>query len=165
MANPDTPPPVKVSSSAASYTQATLDPDLRSKINTLLLTEGHVTKIQDHLLHALHAHPTNWPTAVQSHALSLLRSGEASTFPTLLRRVMDDVRQATTERRDAAATGSGSSANGVRNGADATNGTAPAAAAGTTPGALALPLPVEEELLKVTRECLDQVCELTDGGP
>lgn len=36
--------PVKVPSSAANYTPATLDPDLRSQINTVLLRDGHVSK-------------------------------------------------------------------------------------------------------------------------
>jgi hypothetical protein len=36
--------PVKVPSSAANNTPATLDPDLRSQINTVLLRDGHVTK-------------------------------------------------------------------------------------------------------------------------
>lgn len=36
--------PVKVPSSAASYTPATLDPDLRSQINTLLIKDGHINK-------------------------------------------------------------------------------------------------------------------------
>jgi hypothetical protein len=40
--NPST--PVKVPSSAANYTAATLDPDLRSQINSILLKEGHVSK-------------------------------------------------------------------------------------------------------------------------
>jgi hypothetical protein len=40
--NPAT--PVKVPSAAANYTAATLDPDLRSQINSLLIKEGHVTK-------------------------------------------------------------------------------------------------------------------------
>lgn len=36
--------PVKVPSSAANYSPATLDPDLRSQVNTILLRDGHVTK-------------------------------------------------------------------------------------------------------------------------
>jgi len=45
MAGQNTPStPVKVPSSAASYTPATLDPDLRSQINTLLIRDGHVAK-------------------------------------------------------------------------------------------------------------------------
>lgn len=91
--NPST--PVKVPPSATSYTPATLDPDLRSQINTLLIRDGHVAKIQEHLLHSLHAHSTNWPTAVQKHALDLLRSGEATTFTTLIDRVLSDIRQHT----------------------------------------------------------------------
>ncbi len=42
MANPST--PVKVPPSAANYTAATLDPDLRSQINSILIKEGHVTR-------------------------------------------------------------------------------------------------------------------------
>lgn len=40
--------PVKVPSSAANYTPATLDPDLRSQINTILLKDGHITKLVAH---------------------------------------------------------------------------------------------------------------------
>ena len=36
--------PVKVPGSAATYTPATLDPDLRTQINSVLLREGHITK-------------------------------------------------------------------------------------------------------------------------
>ncbi|RYO85138.1 hypothetical protein DL766_007351 [Monosporascus sp. MC13-8B] len=102
--------PVKVPASAATYTAATLDPDLRSQINTVLLREGHIAKIQEHLLHSLDAHPSNWPSAVESHALSLLRSGEVSTFPALIRRVLEDVRHdtAAAEASAATATSSGS---------------------------------------------------------
>ncbi|RYP02790.1 hypothetical protein DL764_005620 [Monosporascus ibericus] len=104
--------PVKVPASAATYTAATLDPDLRSQINTVLLREGHIAKIQDHLLHSLDAHPSNWSSAVESHALSLLRSGEVSTFPALIRRVLEDVRHdtaAAAEARAAATTPSSAS--------------------------------------------------------
>ncbi|CAJ2506981.1 Uu.00g081670.m01.CDS01 [Anthostomella pinea] len=99
--------PAKIPVSAATYTPATMDPDLRSQINTLLLKDGLVTKIQDHLLHSLDAHNTNWPSAIQTHALALLRSGEVSTFPALMRRVLDDVRHDTaTVNAAAAAAGS-----------------------------------------------------------
>ncbi|KAI0013654.1 hypothetical protein F4779DRAFT_346319 [Xylariaceae sp. FL0662B] len=87
--------PVKVPAAAATYTPATLDTDLRSQINALLLREGHINKIQEHFLHNLNAHPSNWPSSVQAHALSLLRSGEVSTFPALVRRVLEDVRRDT----------------------------------------------------------------------
>ncbi|CAI0647550.1 unnamed protein product, partial [Colletotrichum noveboracense] len=79
--------PVKVPPSAANHSAATLDPELRSQINTLLLKEGHVTN--------LNANQANWPTLIQNHALNLLRNGEVTTFPALLRRVLDDVRQDT----------------------------------------------------------------------
>ncbi len=44
MANQNPSTPVKVPSSAANHTAATLDPDLRSQINSILIKEGHVTK-------------------------------------------------------------------------------------------------------------------------
>ncbi|KAH6849820.1 hypothetical protein B0I37DRAFT_369948 [Chaetomium sp. MPI-CAGE-AT-0009] len=185
--NPST--PVKVPSSAASYTAATLDPDLRSQINSLLIKEGHVTKIQDSLLHALHSHKSNWPTAVQNHALSLLRSGEVTSFPALLRRVLEDVRQDTTlspnggtatATNGAAAAAAAAAANGSStseengtpaavngsgsktNGAATNNGTG-AAGAGGRPS-LAVPSTVVDEALKITRECLDSVCEMDESG-
>ncbi|KAK7746128.1 hypothetical protein SLS62_009507 [Diatrype stigma] len=105
--------PVKVPASAATYTPATLDPELRSQINTVLLREGYITKIQEQLLHSLDAHPSNWPSAVQTHALALLRSGEASTFPALVRRVLEDVRHDTATARAAEPPSSSSSSTGA----------------------------------------------------
>jgi hypothetical protein len=84
--------PVKVPSAAANHTPATQDPDLRSQINTLLLNDGHISKIQDALLHSLNAHSANWPTLIQNHALTLLRSGEVTTLPNLIDRVLEDIR-------------------------------------------------------------------------
>ncbi|GAP89336.1 putative cobalt-precorrin-5B C -methyltransferase [Rosellinia necatrix] len=87
--------PAKIPASAATYTAATQDADLRSQLNVLLLREGHTNKIQERFLHSLDAHPSNWPSAIQSHALALLRSGEVSTFPALIRRVLEDVQRDT----------------------------------------------------------------------
>ncbi|KAF5721752.1 hypothetical protein FMUND_3488 [Fusarium mundagurra] len=150
--------PVKVPSSAANHTQATLDPDLRSQINTVLLRDGHVSKIQDALLHALNSHSTNWPTAIQSHALALLRSGEVSTFPALLSRVLEDV------RHDSALNPISSSSNGT-SAKPATNGDATKTngAADAKPS-LAVPESVIEEALRVTRESLEAVCDIEDEG-
>ncbi|PHH59203.1 hypothetical protein CDD80_1853 [Ophiocordyceps camponoti-rufipedis] len=154
--------PVKVPSSAANYSVATLDPDLRSQINMLLLKEGHITRIHEALLHALNSDPSNWPTAVQSHALSLMRSGEASAYPALLRRVLDDIRASvrpppsskTTTMTAAAAAGP----NGESKAVATTNGLSPAAIP-----CLAVPESVIEEALRVTRECLDDICEIDDS--
>lgn len=44
MASKNSSAPVKVSGSAANYTPATLDPELRSTINAALIEEGHVGK-------------------------------------------------------------------------------------------------------------------------
>ena len=44
MASKNSSAPVKVSGSAANYTPATLDPELRSAINSVLIEEGHVGK-------------------------------------------------------------------------------------------------------------------------
>ncbi|RFU79015.1 hypothetical protein TARUN_3217 [Trichoderma arundinaceum] len=151
--------PVKVPSSAANYTPATLDPDLRSQINTILLKDGHVTRIQEALLHALNANSSNWPTAIQNHALTLLRSGEVTTFPALLRRVLDDVRegQPSTSSTTSANGKSGATTNGdtkKTNGASSASEKLP----------LAIPTSVIEEALRITRECLDSVCEIEEKG-
>ncbi|EGX96314.1 hypothetical protein CCM_00970 [Cordyceps militaris CM01] len=172
--------PVKVPSSAADYTPATLDPDLRSQINTILLRDGHVPKsvpppsplspfpfpltnppppsrrIQERLLHALNADASNWPTMVQNHALHLLRSGEVLTFPALLRRVLDDIHEAT-NKAAAAATTTTNGSSSSKAAAAATNGTD-----GTTLLALAVPQAVVDETMRVTKECLETVCEIED---
>ncbi|KAM0562530.1 hypothetical protein ACHAPJ_002220 [Fusarium lateritium] len=150
--------PVKVPSSAANHTQATLDPDLRSQINTLLLRDGHVSKIQEALLHSLNSHSTNWPTAIQTHALALLRSGEVTTFPALLSRVLEDV------RHDSALNPVSSSSNGS-SAKPATNGDAPKSnGAAEGKPSLAIPESVVEEALRITRESLETVCEIEDDG-
>lgn len=164
--------PVKVPASATSYTPATQDPDLRSQINALLIKEGYVNKIQEHLLHSLNAHPSNWPSAVQSHALTLLRSGDVTTFPALVRRVLEDVRHDTTAAA-AAASSSSSSSTATENGTNggevngsgaSTNGASKANGASSTDGSLAIPQAVIDAVLKVTRECLEAVAEVDDGA-
>ncbi|KAG7145880.1 hypothetical protein HYQ46_005348 [Verticillium longisporum] len=145
------PTPIKVSPSAAVHSAATLDPDLRSQINTLLLKEGHVEKIQDALLHSLNANQTNWPTQLQSHATTLLRSGDVTTFPALLRRVLDDVRHDTLART--------LEANQKTNGSKS-NGTA---ATDATPN-LAIPAAVTDDMLKTVRESLEAVCEIEESN-
>ncbi|KAI1107252.1 hypothetical protein F4804DRAFT_221393 [Jackrogersella minutella] len=162
--------PVKVPASAASYTPATLDPDLRSQINMMLLREGHINKIQELLLHSLNSHSSNWPSAVQQHALTLLRSGDVATFPALVRRVLEDVRHDTA----ATTTTTDGSSSSEANGAAATNGSKPGGGGGGTTngatttaagdGSLALPQAVVDAVLKVTRECLESVCEIDDAS-
>ncbi|KAI2471630.1 hypothetical protein F4781DRAFT_386091 [Annulohypoxylon bovei var. microspora] len=161
--------PVKVPPSAASYTPATQDSDLRSQINMLLIREGHIAKIQEHLLHTLNAHTSNWPSAVQTHALALLRSGDVTTFPALVRRVLEDVRHDTAASPDGAGSDAASSTNGAAaaNGKSGVNGTSSSngssSSSGGTDGSLAVPQAVVDAVLKVTRECLDSVCEIDDG--
>ncbi|CAH0043304.1 unnamed protein product [Clonostachys solani] len=147
--------PVKVPPSASSYTPATLDPDLRSQINTLLIRDGHINKIQDSLLHSLNSNTTNWPTLVQAHALSLLRSGEVSTYPALLRRVLDDIRS------DSLASGGGGGAKPTNGDAKA-NGNSNTGTSDKT--SLAVPESVLEDALRTTRESLEALCEVEDDG-
>lgn len=170
--------PVKVPASATSYTPATQDQDLRSQINAILIRDGHIVKyvlppsalstpnppsypqansspsprIQETLLHALNAHSSNWPTLLQTHALTLLRSGEVTSFPALLSRVLDDVRS------DTLLSSPSSHTNG-------TNGSAievkkPNGTSSDDKPNLALPQAVLDEALKVTRESLEEVCEI-----
>ncbi|KAK4167654.1 hypothetical protein QBC43DRAFT_203176 [Cladorrhinum sp. PSN259] len=182
--NPST--PVKVPSSAANYTAATLDHELRSQLNAVLIKEGHVTKIQDHLLHSLNANSTNWPTLIQNHAVSLLRSGEITTFPTLIRRVLEDVRHDTALAPPLSSTASppptptpskvtpagsapngtaSSEENGTANGVS-TNGNHGSSISVATPNArpsLAVPQAVIVEALKVTREALETVVDIDEN--
>ncbi|TFB02293.1 hypothetical protein CCMA1212_006003 [Trichoderma ghanense] len=157
--------PVKVPPSAANYTPATLDPDLRSQINTILLKDGHVAKIQEALLHALNSNSSNWPTAVQNHALNLLRSGEVTTFPALLRRVLDDVRESQPSASStSSANGKSSTAMNGRSSSSADAATNKKANGAADKPPLAIPTSVIEEALRITRESLDAVCEIEEKG-
>ncbi|RWA14325.1 hypothetical protein EKO27_g817 [Xylaria grammica] len=182
--------PVKVPASAATYTPATQDADLRTQINSLLLREGHASKIQERFLHSLDAHGSNWPSAIQSHALALLRSGEVSTFPALIRRVLEDVRRDSAAATAASAPSNNPSSTTVNNnqtsatnpnepnpGKDGVNGAAVVNGASRTAGSvngtavgadnttnLAIPTAVVEAVLKVVRESLEAVCEVEPDG-
>ncbi|KAE9372261.1 hypothetical protein N431DRAFT_439370 [Stipitochalara longipes BDJ] len=152
--------PVKVPKAASTYTPAIQDPDLRSQINTVLLRDGHISKIQETLLHALNASPQNWPTLIQNHALTLLRSGDCTTFPALMSRVLSDIKS-DTELRDRTATSSNTlAANGTKTGKkkeeEVRNGK------GENGQSLALPKTVVDEGVRITRECLELVCEVVE---
>ncbi|KAK8138920.1 hypothetical protein PG984_002300 [Apiospora sp. TS-2023a] len=134
------------------------DEALRSEINAILIHDGTADKIREQFLHSLNSHPSNWPSAIEAHALSLLRSGEATTFPALINRVLEDVRQ-DTALAAAAEEGKNGEANGT-----ATNGNNKKAANGTASDAnkLAIPATVVQDLLRVTREHLDEVVYVED---
>ncbi|KAG6365371.1 hypothetical protein INS49_006982 [Diaporthe citri] len=162
-----------------------MDPDLRSQLNMLLINGGHDKKLQEQLLYTLNAHSNNWPTQVQNRALALLRSGEVTTFPVLLKQILDEVRKETAAG-PAPKTSSSSSANGngpaesgaggssTNNGAGATvqvNGSKKHAGPGPgeasnlnreTTTSLAVPATVVEEALKVTRDVLKEVAEFEE---
>jgi hypothetical protein len=152
--------PVKAPSSAADYTPATLDPELRSQLNAVLIRDGHIAKIQDHILHSLHSHQSDWPTAVQNHVLALLRSGDVTSFPALLRRVLEDIRTDTLSQSNETST-TGRSSNGDKKGG--ANGAAASDANGAQAKGLALPQSVIDDAVKVTRESLNEVLDVVDG--
>ncbi|KAG4431420.1 hypothetical protein IFR05_013089, partial [Cadophora sp. M221] len=196
--------PVRVPKAASTYTPTTQDADLRSQINSVLLRDGHITKIHDTLLHALHSHPQNWPTLLQNHALTLLRSGTCTTFPDLMSRVLQDIKDDTeasalhqklqsqsqsqsastpnsTSNSSTAAssqtqtgTGSGLLGKGKANGVTPSTSTSSngkftkkkgeegSVFVGKGEGgqSLALPRVVVEEGVRITRECLEAVCEV-----
>jgi hypothetical protein len=108
-------------------------------------------------MHALNASPTNWPTLIQDHALALLRSGDYTTFPALMTRVLDDI------KADAAAARSQEEAKENGTGAAGAGSSKPAAVAmgkGEGGKSLALPKSVVEEGVRITKECLDLVVEV-----
>jgi hypothetical protein len=117
-------------------------------------------RIQETLLHTLNAHQANWPTALQTHALSLLRSGEVTTFPALVRRVLDDVRHQTAS---SSANTNGVGTNGSKKGGGMTNGGSGVVDGEERPN-LALPQAVVDDALRVTRESLEMVCEIEGEG-
>ena len=105
------------------------------------------TRIQESLLHALNASSTDWPTLVQEHALSLLRSGGCTSFPELMRQVMDDIKHDTDTRRKQ------ESNSKQTNGISAVNGKG----SGQQGANLALPKNVVEEGIRITREALNSI--------
>lgn len=126
-------------------------------------------------MYTLNAHPNNWPTQIQNRALALLRSGEATTFPSLLKQILDEIRKETVidPKPDSAANGSSSNGNESSvqvNGA----GGKKANGAGPGPGeasnlhqnnstSMAVPVAVVEEALKATKEALASVAEFEDA--
>ncbi|CAL3969275.1 hypothetical protein PZA11_006134 [Diplocarpon coronariae] len=154
--------PVRVPKAATTYSPTTQDPDLRSQINLVLLREGHISKIHDTLLHTLHSHPSNWPTVLQAHALSLLRSGKCTSFPELMRRVLQDIKDDTDAQSDPMSTSAGST--GKPNGMKKKGSEDVAGIRGKGEGgaSLAMPRAVVEEGVRITRECLELVCEVPE---
>jgi hypothetical protein len=156
--------------SQSTFTDTQPSPNHFPPDSTKLTKPLSIYRIQEHLLHSLNSNHSNWPTAVQNHALSLLRSGEITTFPALLRRVIEDVRQDTAlgPNPNKAVNGGtssseeGSTVNGKKTDGG-TNGNANNGVASNRPS-LAVPQSVVEEALKVTRESLDTVCEMDDSG-
>ncbi|KFZ14552.1 hypothetical protein V502_06024, partial [Pseudogymnoascus sp. VKM F-4520 (FW-2644)] len=77
------------------------DPDLRSEINAQLIKDGHIERIHNHLSHILSSDPSNWPTRIRQHALTLLRSPDSAidNFPRLMEQVLADIREDTNAAR------------------------------------------------------------------
>lgn len=144
----------------------------------------HCHRIQEHLLYTLNSQPTNWPTQVQNRALALLRSGDVTTFPQLLKQVLEEVRKETSLKPIS------SSANGASNGESSSssssvqvNGNSSGGnkktngASGNNPGpgpgeasnlhqntttSLALPQIAVDEAMKVTKEALLDVASFEE---
>jgi hypothetical protein len=119
------------------------------------LLTANLLRIQDHLLHSLNANPSNWPTAVSDRALALLRTGEVTTFPALLKRVLDEVRAETLGGPSASNGDSNSSASNSKK----INGSS---AASATQG-LAVPKAVVDDALKVTRAALESIVDVEES--
>ncbi|KAJ4423947.1 hypothetical protein N0V82_001375 [Gnomoniopsis sp. IMI 355080] len=172
---------IKIPRTAASYTPATMDMDLRSQLNIALIAKGHDKKIQEHLLYTLNSQPTNWPTQVQNRALALLRSGDVTTFPQLLKQVLEEVRKETVLKPTSSSTngasngessssvqvnGNSSGGSGKKtNGASNNPGPGPGEASNlhqNTTTSLALPQIAVDEAMKVTKEALLDVASFDE---
>ncbi|KAI9840391.1 MAG: hypothetical protein M1837_001649 [Sclerophora amabilis] len=77
--------------SSSSAKNSHLTPALRSDINASLLAGGQVEKIQSHLLTLLSQ--SSWPSSIRQLCLSLLRSGEVTSYAQLVQRVREEVRK------------------------------------------------------------------------
>ncbi|RKF57068.1 hypothetical protein OnM2_077006 [Erysiphe neolycopersici] len=164
--------PVRVPKAVSNYTASTIDTETRSSVNSRLLVDGHIPKIHDALLHALHASPTNWPTLIQNHALSLLRSGECTTFHEVLERVLEDIHVDTVVARSSVSQTPDLSSNGHSGGEkrSESNGTknfkgmegSTSSSNSENRQSLVIPPNVVEEGIRITRECLETMCEIDD---
>lgn len=146
----------------------------------LTCATGPLHRIQEHLLYTLNAQPTNWPTQVQNRALALLRSGDATTFPQLLKQVLEEVRKETVLKPTSSSTngasngessvqvnGSGSGGGGSKktNGASNVPGPGPGEASNlhqNTSTSLALPQIAVDEAIKITKEALLDVASFEE---
>ncbi|KAI4597001.1 hypothetical protein KJ359_004911 [Pestalotiopsis sp. 9143b] len=146
--SPPPPTKAKVPAAADQYSSATLDSEARNEVYKILIHDGYIEK--------LHSDPSNWPTALEQRGVELLRSGEATTFPVLIRKVLEEVRHDTQAK--------GSAKNGEVNGAT-TNGKAKAAngTGGSGDNSLALPADVIQDLVRYTKELLKEVMETDDS--
>lgn len=147
----------------------------------LTLSFTHCHRIQEHLLYTLNSQPTNWPTQVQNRALALLRSGDVTTFPQLLKQVLEEVRKETSLKPTSSSTngasnGESSSSSSVQvNGSSSGGGKKTNGASNPGPGpgeasnlhqntttSLALPQVAVDEAMKVTKEALLDVASFEE---
>lgn len=122
-------------------------------------------RIQETLLHALNASHTNWPDLVQKHALALLRSGDCTTFPALMKRVLADIKDDTVAARGKSAVVNGTTGKIGGKSVPSVNGDKPGLGKekegrGEEGVSLAVPSEVLEEGVRVTRECLELVIDV-----
>jgi hypothetical protein len=115
------------------------------------------SRIQESLLQALNASSTNWPTIIQDHALALLRSGDCTTFPSLMTRVLDDIKSDTAAARSKPGQVNGA---GGKSGGKAMGNGEVKEGRGEGGQSLALPKNVVEEGVRITRECLELVIDV-----
>jgi len=91
---------------------------------------------------------------IHTYALTLLRNGECHTFPELLSRIITDIKLDTDDSISLPPT------NGVNGtGKNGVNGKKKGTGRGEDGQSLALPKNVVDEGVRVTRECLESVCE------
>lgn len=144
------------------------DPELRSQINAQLLRDGHIDRIKQDLSHALSSSPSNLPTKIRQHALHLLRTDSScTTFPALMARVLADVRADTNaarreEESRKRALALGEEWTGTAGGLGGNGGLDRNDWRGTREcGSLEVPREVVEEGVRLVRESLDSVVEVS----
>lgn len=121
------------------------DPAVQSSINAALLQAGSIPKIQRKMLYELQA--AGWTKRVETMIVSLMRSGECTKMEDLMDRVMQEVNKGETVAGAGSGTGSGKDAKG---------------AAKEVPNPFAIPQLAITESVKVIREELEKVSNVTD---
>ncbi|MCJ1413385.1 hypothetical protein MMC19_007490 [Ptychographa xylographoides] len=130
----------------------TLDPSLRTKINSALLEKNAIPTIHASLLHECQA--SGWLDRIKARIYDLLRSGECASYGEVMAVVMGEMKGGERDRAFEVKRENGVKENGV-NGTGKANGISNEEGEG-----MRVPVRVVEEGVKIVRGVLDGVVDV-----